>query len=90
RVGGLPESQHLYALAVDFVGPEDALREAFLSSRLVGLTPVETGGFLNLGPLGEIPRGPPERRAGASAQQRLHVQAYPAGALARLGVRFPP
>jgi len=90
EVGGHEESQHLYGLAVDFVGPQDALRRLFLSARFRGLTAVETGGFLNLDPRAEIPRGSPDFREGISQLERVHVQAYPAGLLAAAGVRFPP
>ncbi len=64
RVGGDPESQHLFAIAVDLDGSDDALRRAQAEAPRVGLIPV---------------REP----------SHLHVQLFPRGALARVGVRFP-
>jgi len=61
---GDSESQHLFGLAVDIVGSDDALRRAIVAARGVGLIAV------------------PE-------PSHLHVQAFPRGALARAGVRFP-
>lgn len=91
--GGKEESQHLYGLAVDFVGPPDALQRLFLSARFRGLIPVETGGFLDLDTRAEIRvegTGGPSFPEGLSSLVGVHVQAFPAGALARAGVSFPP
>ncbi len=84
-MGGLAESQHLFALAVDFVGPEDALRALQIKSVIFGLHPVPTGGFFG----GEQPPGPTEDLPGLAALISLHVQAFPKGVLARAGVTFP-
>lgn len=62
--GGDPESQHLFALAVDITGPRDVLTRIGRLAQLAGLVALLEG-------------------------SHLHVQMFPAGALARVGVRFP-
>ncbi len=47
-VGGDPESQHLFGLALDVDGSEEALRRAFVAARRVGLFPVMGAGFLHV------------------------------------------
>lgn len=56
--GGDPESQHLFALAVDFAGSQDALREANWVAREVGLIPDPGAGHLHtqLFPRGALAR----------------------------------
>lgn len=63
-VGGHPESQHIFALAIDVAGTRDQRRDIVTAARRVGLTAVDEG-------------------------SHVHVQAFPAGALRRAGVRFP-
>jgi len=63
--GGNPESQHLFALAMDFALPESELIVALERARVAGLVSSPT------------------------AKDVLHVQLFPAGALARAGVTFP-
>ena len=63
--GGSEESQHLFALAMDFGIPSSEMLVALERARLVGLTPSPT------------------------TKDVLHVQLFPAGALARAGVTFP-
>ncbi len=63
-VGGDPESQHLFALAVDITGPREVLTRIGRRAQLSGLTALLEG-------------------------SHLHVQLFPAGALARVGVVFP-
>jgi len=63
--GGSPDSQHLFALAMDFALPASELIVALERARLAGLVPSPT------------------------AKDVLHVQLFPAGALARAGVSFP-
>jgi len=62
--GGSEESQHLFALAMDFGLAPNAVELAANAARASGLIAV------------------PKRTS-------LHVQLFPAGALARAGVRFP-
>lgn len=64
NVGGSPESQHLFGLAVDAAGTHDARRQLVERARAVGLVAVDEG-------------------------SHVHVQAFPRGALAQLGVNFP-
>ncbi len=63
--GGNPESQHLFALAIDFALPATQMSVALDRAREVGLVP------------------------SATRKDVLHVQLFPAGALARAGVTFP-
>lgn len=63
--GGNPESQHLFALAMDFALPASEMNVALERARLAGLVPSPT------------------------SKDVLHVQLFPAGALARAGVTFP-
>jgi len=63
--GGSPDSQHLFALAMDFGIPATEMIVSLERGRLVGLVPSPT------------------------TKDVLHVQLFPAGALARAGVRFP-
>lgn len=64
EAGGDPESQHLFALAVDLSGSQDAERQAIVIARELGLNPV-------------------------AEPSHVHLQLFPRGALARVGVRFP-
>lgn len=63
-VDGDPESQHLFALAVDLDGSAAELRRVLTLAGTVGLIAVREPGH-------------------------VHVQLFPSGALARLGVTFP-
>jgi len=63
--GGSPESQHLFALAMDFDIPSSQMQPGIQSAFRSGLIGVSSG------------------------RTTLHVQLFPAGALARAGVRFP-
>jgi len=62
--GGSPESQHLFALAMDLTGPAQLLPDIVAVARANHLIAVQERGH-------------------------VHIQAFPAGALARAGVRFP-
>jgi len=62
--GGSPESQHLFALAMDLTGPPQLLPNIVQVARANHLVAVQERGH-------------------------VHIQAFPAGALARAGVRFP-
>lgn len=70
EVGGSPESQHLFGLAVDLIGAPTALERFGAAAAGQGLVPVHS-------------------RDRDTGQPYLHVQRFPAGHLAQLGVRFP-
>ncbi len=63
--GGSAESQHLFALAMDFGVPADQMQSDIQEAFRSGLIGVSSG------------------------RDTLHVQLFPAGALARAGVTFP-
>lgn len=51
EVGGLPESYHLYGLAVDCVLDDPLVKEAFLkSARRFDLDAIDEGGHIHLEP----------------------------------------
>jgi len=64
RVGGSPQSQHIFALAIDVAGSAYQRRQIVRTATSLGLVAVDEG-------------------------SHVHVQAFPAGSLARAGVRFP-
>lgn len=86
RVRGQDESQHLYGLAVDFVGTDHALQALLTGSGLLGLPAILEEG---LGALIGRER-PLSERIFSPARPHVHVQAFEKGTLARLGVPFPP
>lgn len=64
EVGGDPESQHLFALAVDVDVPPGRVGVVLEAAHLLGMTAV-------------------------NERTHVHIQLFPAGALARVGVTFP-
>jgi len=64
RARGDIDSQHLFALAADFVGSGPDIERGVRVALALGIVPAPTPG-------------------------QLHIQLFPAGALARAGVTFP-
>lgn len=63
-VGGDPESQHLFAIALDLAVPRSAVAHVLETAQGLGLIAVDE-------------------------RTHVHLQLFPAGALARAGVVFP-